>query len=128
MTLTTFSCCWKPSWSFLSSSSSLFCSFLGVTAGADWKDLRRIVHSHIEWLLLGWIGHLLLWRILSNWSCGLSPFLPRGVRSIVPTVSSGLRLRVGSRWLLGLPRSLCHFPLLSLLRWGKRLHSCSSSP
>ena len=34
--------------------------FLGASAGADWNDLRRIVHSHIEWLLLGWIGHLLL--------------------------------------------------------------------
>ena len=50
-------------------------------------DLRRIVHSHIEWLLLWWIGHLLLWRILSNWSCGFSFFLPHGVRPIVPTVS-----------------------------------------
>src|SRR6185312_4284937 len=96
MTLTMFWGCWNPSRSFLSSSSSLFCFFLGVSGGTDWKDLHRIVHSHIKWLLLGWIGHLLLWRILSNWSCGLSPFLPRNVRSIVPTVSSGLRLRVGS--------------------------------
>ena len=46
---------------------------------------------------------------------------------MVPTVSSGLRLHVGSRWLLGPPRLLWRFPLLSLLRRGKRLRSCSSS-
>ena len=27
--------------------------FLGASGGADWKDLCRIMHYHIEWLLLG---------------------------------------------------------------------------
>ena len=34
--------------------------FLRGVCRSDLKDLRRNVHSHIEWLLLGWIGHLLL--------------------------------------------------------------------
>src|SRR6185369_7144992 len=42
-------------------------------------------------------------------------------------ITSGLRLRAESRWLLGPPWSLWCFPLLSLLRRGKRLRSCSSS-
>ena len=45
---------------------------------------HRVVALGVDWTSF-------VMKDLSNWSCGLSPFLPRGVRSIVPTVSSGLR-------------------------------------
>ena len=32
---------------------TVFLVVFGTVADADWKDLHRMVHSHIEWLLLG---------------------------------------------------------------------------